>query len=140
MTQPQVYLVDKSAHARWGKPAVAERLDVLSERGLIAVCGMVEMELLVSARSARQAQTILHLVRGFDLLPTPDEVWDRAKEVQIKSINRGFHRTLKLPDLVIAATAERHGAIVLHYDQDYDRISSITGQKTEWVVERGTAD
>jgi hypothetical protein len=28
----------------------------------------------------------------------------------------------------------------LHYDGDYERISTITGQATEWVVPPGTAD
>jgi predicted nucleic acid-binding protein len=43
-----------------------------------------------------------------------------------------------LPDLIIAATAEQHGATVLHYDADYERIAEITGQPTEWIVERGS--
>ena len=41
-------------------------------------------------------------------------------------------------DLVIAATAEAHGATVLHYDADYDRIAKVTGQPTEWIAERGS--
>ena len=41
-------------------------------------------------------------------------------------------------DLIIAATAETHGAAVLHYDADYDRIAAITNQPTEWVAEKGS--
>jgi hypothetical protein len=29
---------------------------------------------------------------------------------------------------------------VLHYDGDYDMIAKVTGQPTEWVVPRGSAD
>ena len=46
---------------------------------------------------------------------------------------------MNLADLLFA-TAERHSLIVLHYDADYDRISTITGQPVEWVVPRGSAD
>jgi predicted nucleic acid-binding protein len=47
---------------------------------------------------------------------------------------------VKIPDLLIAATAEKAGLTVLHYDRDYDRIAEVTGQPTEWVVEAGAAD
>jgi predicted nucleic acid-binding protein len=40
--------------------------------------------------------------------------------------------------LIIAAAAELHGATVLHYDADYDRIAAITGQPTEWVAAKGS--
>ena len=29
---------------------------------------------------------------------------------------------------------------MLHYDADFDRISSVTGQLTQWVSEPGTLD
>lgn len=45
-----------------------------------------------------------------------------------------------LPDLLIAATAERHRVTLLHYDHEYDLIATVTRQPTEWVVPRGTAD
>jgi predicted nucleic acid-binding protein len=48
------------------------------------------------------------------------------------------HRHFRLPDLIIAATAEQHGATVLHYDTDYDRIAAVTGQPVEWVAEKGS--
>ena len=51
----------------------------------------------------------------------------------------GLHRAVKLPDLLIAATAARHKVEVLHYDADFDRIAGITGQPVRWVVPAGTA-
>jgi predicted nucleic acid-binding protein len=44
----------------------------------------------------------------------------------------------RLPDLIIAATAELSGATVLHYDEDYDRIAKVTGQPVEWVAIKGS--
>jgi hypothetical protein len=29
---------------------------------------------------------------------------------------------------------------VLHYDSDFDHISAVTGQPTEWVVPQGSVD
>jgi predicted nucleic acid-binding protein len=134
------YLLDKSAFARWPKPSVAAVLDPLSSAGRLAVCGAIEMEILHSARSTTDAERIMDGLGGFDRLPTPDEIWDRALEVQGLLIAAGNRRALSVPDLVIAAVAERHRVTVLHYDGDYDMIAEATGQPTQWVVPAGSAD
>lgn len=53
---------------------------------------------------------------------------------------KAAHRGAALPDLLIAATAERHGVTVLHYDHEYDLIADVTGQPMRWIVPRGTAE
>lgn len=70
----------------------------------------------------------------------PDEVWQRALEVQAALATRSEHRGAAIPDLLIAATAERHRVTVLHYDHEYDLIASVTGQEVHWIVARGPAD
>ncbi len=135
------YLADTSALARLARPAVDAALSPLIEAGQVATCGMVELELLYSSRGpddyARRRQ---QLRDGFESLSMPDEVWQRALQVQAELARTSAHRGAALPDLLIAATAERHGVPVLHYDHDYDLIASITGQSVRWVVPRGTAD
>ncbi|MFD8751864.1 PIN domain nuclease [Kitasatospora sp. NPDC059577] len=134
------FLIDKSAFARHSKPPVRALVDRLFREGRLAICGAVELEIMHSARSKADADRIREGLLGFDWLPTPDEVWDRAIEVQALLTAEGNWRALSVPDLVIAATAERHGVTVLHYDGDYDMIAAVTGQPTEWVVPPGTAD
>jgi predicted nucleic acid-binding protein len=63
---------------------------------------------------------------------------DRAVSVHKELGKRSQHRNFRLPDLIIAATAELNGATILHYDADYDRIAAITDQPSEWVVPRGS--
>jgi predicted nucleic acid-binding protein len=112
----------------------------LIERGLIAVCAMVEMEILVGARNEGDHDDVREWFRGFERLHVPDDVWDRAVVIQRGLVHNSNHRSVKLPDLLIAAIAERHGVTVLHYDKDFDRIAEVTGQPTEWVVPPGSAD
>jgi hypothetical protein len=50
----------------------------------------------------------------------------------------GRIRAVGLPDLLIAAVAERERVTVLHYDGDYELIAQVTGQPVQWVVPRGT--
>lgn len=135
------YLVDKSAWMRMNKQAVADRLVPLIEQGLVGTCGILDLEILVSTRSGPDHERIRAERRyTMEHLSMPDEIWDRAIAVQGQLAHVGQHRSVKLPDLLIAATAERHNVTVLHYDADYDRIAAITGQPTEWAVPAGTAD
>ncbi|MEW2546603.1 PIN domain nuclease [Streptomyces sp. NPDC047002] len=134
------YLIDKSALARWTKPAVKEVLRPLHERSLLAVCGPTEYEMIHSARDRAEAVRISTWLHAFDYLPTGDDVFARALETQRHALNAGFHRALSLQDLLIAATAELNRRTVLHYDGDFDMIASLTGQSAEWVVPPGSAD
>ncbi|CAN5398089.1 hypothetical protein BH24ACT12_BH24ACT12_24560 [soil metagenome] len=51
---------------------------------------------------------------------------------------QGRLREVKLPDLLIAATAQPHRVTVIHYDNDFDTIAHVTGQPMEWIVPRGS--
>ncbi|MER7579324.1 PIN domain nuclease [Kitasatospora sp. NPDC097691] len=134
------FLIDKSVFARHTEPAVRVLIDRLFRAGRLAICRAVELEIVHSARSRADADRIREGLQGFDRLPTPDEVWDRAIEVQALLSAAGNRRALSVPDLVVAATAERHGATVLHYDGDYDMIAAVTGQPTRWVAPPGSVD
>jgi predicted nucleic acid-binding protein len=135
------YLADTSALARLHRPVVEAALGRLIEAGEVAICGPIELELLRSARGRREYDERRSDLRlGFEYLPAPDEVWQRASDVQAALALQGAHRAASIPDLLVAAVAERHGVTVLHYDADYELIAKVTGQPCEWVVPRGTAD
>ncbi|MFD5081067.1 hypothetical protein ACFWOG_00350 [Kitasatospora sp. NPDC058406] len=52
------FLIDKSAFARYPKPAVRAVIEPLHNAGLLAVCGAVELEIVHSARSKADALRI----------------------------------------------------------------------------------
>ncbi len=56
---------------------------------------------------------------------------DRAVEVQALLADRDLHRAPAVPDLLIAATAELAGLIVLHQNKDFELIADITDQPLE---------
>ncbi len=134
------YLADKSALARMTKDAVASRLAPLLLEGKVATCPMIDLELGFSARSSADYEGLRTERAGLESAPMGEEAFDRALEVQRELARREHHRGASLPDLLIAATAERAHLVVLHYDSDFDRIAAITGQSVEWVVPRGTVD
>ncbi len=62
----------------------------------------------------------------------------RAEDVMTHLAKKGHHRAVSLPDLLIAAVAERARLVVLHYDADFDLVASVTGQKVEWIAAKGS--
>jgi predicted nucleic acid-binding protein len=135
------HLVDNSVLARMGKAPVAARVEPMIAGGLLATCSVTDLEVLFSARSGaehrvRRADLELRFIRV--LIDQP--VLDRAVEVQGLLADQGQHRGANVPDLVVAAAAERAALTVLHYDADFDLISTVTGQEMEWVVPRGSVD
>lgn len=115
------------------------RLAPMVEAGLIGTCGIIELEVRYSAQSHPDYEAIRHdRTLGYEWFAMPDEVWDRALEVQHALSEHGQLRAVRFADLLIAATAERHGLVVLHYDQDYDLIAAVTKQRADWVAPRGS--
>lgn len=137
-----LFLVDNSAFARWRQPSVAAVLDPLHERGVLAVTGPIEMEVMYSARNTKEATDLRSFLSGFDYLPCADEAWTRALDLRQRAVERGNHRALSTTDLLICAVAERHGATALHYDQDFEQIAALAGNTFahRWVAPAGTAD
>ena len=133
------YLADKSALTRSDtRPGVREVIEPLLLGGRIATCGIVDLELLYSARSRDTYSELAELLRAMPRVPVTDATVDRALEVQSLLANEAQHRSVPLPDLLIAACAEAAGLTVLHYDADYEHIAKLTGQPAQWVVARGS--
>jgi predicted nucleic acid-binding protein len=135
------YLADKSALTRrQTRPEVRQVIEPLLLSGAIATCGIVDLELLYSASSPAVYTSLAASLRALPRVQTTEAILDRALEVQALLARRSQHRAVPLPDLIVASCAESAGLTVLHYDADYDRISQLTGQMTQWVIPRGSVD
>lgn len=134
------YLADTSVWARVRQPTILSVMNEYVERGLIGTCPIVDLEILFSARTGAEHTHFRRQREAFEYFPLTEEIARRAIEVQGLVAQRAQHRSVSIPDLLVAATAERFSLIVLHYDRDYERIAEITGQPVEWIVPAGTAD
>ena len=133
------FLADKSALARREtRSEVHEILEPLLVSGEIATCGIVDLELLYSARDRATYRALTEALRGMPRVSVTDDAVNRAIAVQAMLAERSQHRAVPLPDLLVAACAERAELTVLHYDADFDRVAELTGQPTQWIVPRGS--
>lgn len=120
-------------------PAVDQRLTALARAGEIATCGVIELEVLYSARTHKDlVQIRKERQAAFPSIDITQADFDRAMEVMELLARRGQHRAASIPDLLIAAVAQRSDLTILHYDHDFETIATVTSQKTEWVVARGS--
>jgi predicted nucleic acid-binding protein len=106
--------------------------------GMVSTCAIADLEILYSAEGPAEHRVTAELLRSMPRAPLDEECAERALEVQAMLAAQSQHRGVSLPDLLIAACAERAELTVLHYDADFERIAAVTGQPTQWVVPRGS--
>jgi predicted nucleic acid-binding protein len=131
------YLADTSA---WNRSRVSGRWNELLEQDELALCPPVRLELLYTARGKADFAELAWQLDGLQSLPTSGRAEALAVDVQSELALRGQHRAPKPIDLLIAAIAQVHGRVLLHYDRHFDLIARVTGQPAEWLARRGSLD
>jgi predicted nucleic acid-binding protein len=135
----QLYLIDTSAQARYRNPAVRRVIAGLIVDRAAATCVTVDLEAGYSGRDLADVRVIAERRRAlYVVLPMTGVIAERARDVQVRMAARGHHRAAGVIDLITAAIAEHHGAVVLHYDADFEHIAAVTGQPHSWIAPRGS--
>jgi predicted nucleic acid-binding protein len=120
------YLADTSAVWRLLRGQIDQPWPSYVARGLIALCGPVEAELMVSVRAERDHEPFFAVLsRTFGWCPTPDDPWRQVLAVQRDLLRIGHHRGPSPMDIVIALTAAEHRLTLLHADADFDAIAKV---------------
>jgi hypothetical protein len=132
------WLVDSSAITRLVHAEVAEVLGPLVDAGQVGTCGVVDLRLYARVRDLTALPTVSAArSAAFHWLAMADQDFRRALEVQALLAGHG-QQVAGWPCLLVAAVAERHRVAVLHYDEDFDLITKVTGQGVQWVVPTGS--
>lgn len=91
-------------------------------------CQMTALEYLNNAAEPAGYELLWDALHGQRWVDVTTSAMDRALAAHRSLATTSQHRHVRLPDLIIAATAELNGATVLHNDAGYDRIAAVTGQ------------
>lgn len=130
------YLVDSSAWIfalrRRPSEAIQRRIRELAELDAVAICGLVELEILGGATNETEYQQLERQLRGLHRLPTDEADWNSAARLAFSLRRSGV--TVPFPDLLLAALALRHGAILVHADRDFDLIANHSPLRVESLV------
>ncbi len=127
------WLIDKSALLRLGSSADAEKWANRIERGRVRLSTVTRLEVGYSARNgaALRSELTKPPLASMPIEYLTPKIEDRAVEIQTLLADCGHHRGPSIPDVLIAATAELAGLIVLHVDKDFDLVTDITKQPCE---------
>ena len=135
-----VFIADTSAWARSAHRRIRARWQAALENGQIATCPIVNVELLHSARDGDEFD-----VRAADLAELRDVAITRsvtnAALQALRSLAHArplHHRSVGLPDLLVAAAAQDAGVGVLHYDEDFDTLAGVLAFESRWIAPRGS--
>ena len=133
------HLFDTSTLTRLSHDTVRAAAEPLVVAGRAARAGISDLEIGFSARNIDEWETLAGSINELNLVETTADHVRRARQTQRLLAERGL-RGRPIPDLLIAAAAETEDLTVLHYDADFDLIASVTGQRCEWIVPRGSID
>jgi len=115
------WLIDKSVFVRLFQSPDAADLASSIERGLVRLSTVTRLEIGYSAQSIDQLRREISMPPRASMpveYSTPSIEY-RAGEVQLALVERVQHRVPSIPDLLIAASAERSDLSVLHFDKDF---------------------
>jgi predicted nucleic acid-binding protein len=104
-------------------------LGELPDRVAVSVVTIAELQLGVLKAAdeetrARRADT-LSLARSADPIPISEAVMGAWARLVADCQAAGIHRTIRLTDALIAATAVEHGLPIVSQDGDFKKIASV---------------
>ena len=131
-----IYLLDSSIWIRVLRaalpPAMGDRVTALLGRRIVAINGVIKLEILSGARTEKEFRDYSARFDALHQFEIRAETWSRAGRLGYDLRRRGL--TGSTVDLIIAASAIEHDAVLLHADADFDRIADNSGLQTESFV------
>jgi predicted nucleic acid-binding protein len=114
---------------------VLSRWLATARANLLAVCPVVSLELLASARGEA---AFVELDSTLSALPAAPITRSAGAAAVGASRDLRGERRIPAADYLIAAAAAGRGAGVLHYDRHFDPLCRVLGIESVWVAEPGT--
>jgi len=136
-------LVDNSVLARITTPQIYRSLSSLATKGHELCSSMVSLaEAGYSARTTEDQDNLVDRLRyGWLYLESGPMIDELALDIRRSLHVHGTNRAVGAMDVLLAATAVAHHAVVLHYDADFDLMRTAhPAFRAEWAAPRGSID
>lgn len=133
------FVADNSAWARASHPAVRDDWRAALLGGQILTTPVVMLEVLFSTQDGPGFDEVESALRALETLPFGPETGELALQAMrdLAHVHPLYHRSVKIPDVLVAAAAHAARAGVLHYDEDFDRIAEVLDFESRWLAPRG---
>lgn len=136
----RIYIADSSAWSHAANPVVRDEWTAALRNQQILTSPIIKLELLYSARSGDDLDRLAADLASLRDVPITRSVTNAALAALRELAHRGplHHRSVKLPDLLIAAAAADVAVGVLHYDADFDVLAGVLDFESRWLGARGS--
>lgn len=140
MTTDKV-LVDTSvwifALKRGAVETVRHRVDRLLQEDRILTTGLIRLELLSGTKTQTEFRRLKKRMESLATIETDNALWQDASELGFALKRTGI--TVPATDIVIAACGIKAGAMLMHADRHFERITAATQLETENLIPLITA-
>lgn len=135
-----VYIADTSAWAHAAHARVRKRWSEALRNGQILSSPIVRLELLYSTRDGDAFDRLAGDLAQLRDVPLTRSVTNAAQQAfrELAHVSPLYHRSVKIPDLLVAAAAQDAGVGVLHYDEDFDALATVLEFESRWIATRGS--
>ncbi len=127
------HLIDSSIWIRLFRrspqPALAARVREILDARTAATLGIIRVEILSAAKNDGEFLDYSHTLGQLIQLPITEETYLRAARLGYRLRRVGVSSST--PDLIIAASAREHEAVLIHADSDFDRIAESSDLRVE---------
>jgi predicted nucleic acid-binding protein len=103
--------------------------------GQIATTPIVRLELLATAQDGASFDALAADLAQLRDVPITRSVTNAAERAYraLAHVHPLFHRSVRLPDLLIAAAAQDAAVGVLHDDRDFDTLATVLTFESRWL-------
>jgi len=136
----RVFIADSSAWSNANHPNVRDEWADALRSEQIATCPVVKLELLYSARDGDDYDRLDEILAALRDVPITRSVTNAALAAlrRLAHIEPRYQRSVKFPDLLVAAAAQDAAVGVLHYDHHYDRLAEVLEFESRWIATAGS--
>ncbi len=127
------HLIDSSVwipvYRRRPPARLESRLRDLVRLRSAAVNEQIQLEILIAYNDRREFERVGDELQGLVHFPIVRRTWDLAANLGFDLRRLGI--VVATPDLLLAASAIEHNAILVHADSDFDRIAANSNLRVE---------
>jgi len=136
----RVYIADTSAWSHAAHHAVQAEWAAALRNRQIATSPLVKLELLFSARDRAGYDRLDAMLGVLRDVPITRSVTNAALAALrgLAQVQPLYQRSVKIPDLLIAAAAQGAVVGVLHYDAHFDRLAEVLEFESRWIAPPGS--
>ena len=136
----RIYIADNSAWSKAAHPDVKDAWVAALRNRQISTCPIVKLELLYSVRDGTDYDRLDAILGALRDVPITRSVTNAALAAlrQLAHVQPLNQRSVKFPDLLIAAAAQDGAVGVLHYDHHFDRLAQVLNFESRWIAPAGS--